>query len=46
VSYGWTVMGISAQPLPVKLNIEQKQLENVKYFKYLGSMGWKIYLLY
>jgi len=30
------VMRISRQPLPVKIVIEQKQLENVEYFKYLG----------
>jgi hypothetical protein len=32
------VMRISRQPLPVKLMIDQKQLENVDSFKYLGSM--------
>jgi hypothetical protein len=32
------VMRISRQPFPVKLTIVQKQLENVKSFKYLGSM--------
>jgi hypothetical protein len=32
------VMRISRQPFPVKLMTEQKQLENVKSFKYLGSM--------
>jgi hypothetical protein len=31
-------MRISIQPFPVKLVIDQKQLENVKSFKYLGSM--------
>jgi len=31
------VMRISRQPLPVKIMIDQKQLENVKSFKYLGS---------
>jgi hypothetical protein len=29
---------ISGQPYPVKLMIDQKQLENVEFFKYLGSM--------
>jgi hypothetical protein len=29
---------ISRQPLPVKIMIDQKQLENVKSFKYLGSI--------
>ena len=29
---------ISIQPFPVKIMIDQKQLENVKYFKYLGSI--------
>jgi hypothetical protein len=32
------VMRISRQPLPVKIMIDQKQLENVEYFKYLGSI--------
>jgi len=32
------VMRISRQQLPVKIMIEQKQLENVESFKYLGSM--------
>jgi len=32
------VMRISRQPSPVAIKIEQKQLENVKCFKYLGSM--------
>ena len=32
------VMRISRQPLPVKIIIDQKQLENVKSFKYLGSI--------
>jgi hypothetical protein len=31
-------MRISRQPFPVKIMIEQKQLENVESFKYLGSM--------
>jgi hypothetical protein len=31
-------MRISRQPLPVKIIKEQKQLENVKSFKYLGSI--------
>ena len=31
-------MRISRQPFPVTITIEQKQLENVKCFKYLGSM--------
>jgi hypothetical protein len=31
-------MRILRQPFPVKLMIKQKQRENVKYFKYLGSM--------
>jgi len=30
------VMRISRQPLPVKIIIDQKQLENVESFKYLG----------
>jgi hypothetical protein len=41
------VMRISRQPFPVKLMIDQKQLENVESFKYLGSMltnDGKIYL--
>jgi hypothetical protein len=32
------VLRISRQSLPVKLMMDQKQLENVKSFKYLGSM--------
>jgi hypothetical protein len=32
------VMRISRQPAPMKITIDQKQLENVEYFNYLGSM--------
>ena len=32
------VIRISRQPSPVTITIDQKQLENVEYFKYLGSM--------
>jgi hypothetical protein len=32
------VMRISRQPLPVKIMIDQKQLENVESFKYLDSI--------
>ena len=32
------VMRISRQPSSVTITIDQKQLENVKCFKYLGSM--------
>jgi len=32
------VMRISRQPLPVNIIVDQKQLENVKSFKYLGSI--------
>ena len=32
------VMRISRQPFPVKIIIDQKQLENVEFFKYLGSI--------
>jgi hypothetical protein len=32
------IMRISRQPLPVKLMTDQKQLQNVESFKYLGSM--------
>jgi hypothetical protein len=31
-------MRISIQPLPVKIMIDQKQLENVESFKYLDSI--------
>jgi hypothetical protein len=31
-------MRISRQPLPVKIMIDQKQLDNVESFKYLGRM--------
>jgi len=32
------VIRISRQPLPVKIMIDQKQLENVESFKYLGNI--------
>ena len=32
------VMRISRQQFPVKIMIDRKQLENVEYFKYLGSI--------
>jgi hypothetical protein len=32
------IMGIARQPFSVKILIEQKQLENLEYFKYLGTM--------
>jgi len=32
------LMRISRQPLPVKIIVDQKQLENVESFKYLGSI--------
>jgi len=32
------LMRISRQPFPVKTMIDQKQLENVECFKYLGSI--------
>jgi hypothetical protein len=32
------VMRISRQPSPMKIMIDQKQLENVEYFNHLGSM--------
>jgi len=32
------IMRISRQPSPITITIDQKQLENVKCFKYLGSM--------
>jgi len=32
------VMRISRQPSPITIMIEQKQLENVECFKYLGSI--------
>jgi hypothetical protein len=32
------VMKISRQPYPIKITIYQKQLHNVEYFIYLGSM--------
>jgi hypothetical protein len=32
------VMRISRQPFPVKITLDQKQLENVESFKYLGGM--------
>jgi hypothetical protein len=33
------VMRISRQPSPINIRTDQKQLENVEYFSYLGSMG-------
>ena len=35
---GKKIMRISRQPSPVTIMIDQKQLENVECFKYLGSM--------
>jgi hypothetical protein len=32
------VMRISRQPFPVKIMVDQKQLENVESFKYLGNI--------
>jgi hypothetical protein len=32
------VMRISIQPYPIKIMIDQKQLENVDYLNYLGNM--------
>ena len=32
------VMTISRQPFPVKIMMDQKQIQNVEYFKYLGSI--------
>ena len=32
------VMRISRQPFPVKIMLDQKQLDNVEYFKYLGRI--------
>jgi hypothetical protein len=32
------VMRISRKPYPVTITIDQKQLENVECFKYLGSI--------
>ena len=32
------VMSISRQPSPITIRIDQKQLENVEFFKYLGSL--------
>ena len=36
--YGKKVMRISRQQFPVKIMIDQKQIENVESFKYLGSI--------
>ena len=33
-----TVMRITRQPFPIKIMVDKKQLKNVEYFKYLGSM--------
>ena len=32
------LIGMSRQPFPVKIMIHQKQLENVEYFNYMGSL--------
>jgi len=32
------IMRISRKPSPVKITLNQKQLEKVEYFKYLGSI--------
>jgi len=32
------IMRISRKPFPVKIMIDQKQLDNVESFKYLGSI--------
>jgi len=32
------VMGISRQPPPILIMIDQKQLKNVEYFNYSGSI--------
>jgi len=32
------VMEISRQPFPAKITTDQKQLENVEFFKHLGSI--------
>jgi hypothetical protein len=32
------IMRISRQLFPIKIMIDQKQLENVEYFNYFGSM--------
>jgi hypothetical protein len=32
------LMKISRQPFPLKLTVDQKQMEKVESFKYLGSM--------
>jgi hypothetical protein len=36
------IMRISSQPFPVKLMIDQKQLESLEFFKYLSSMLTKL----
>ena len=38
------VMRISRQPSTVTIMIDQKQLENAEYFKYLGSILTYIYI--
>ena len=38
IECGKKVMIISRQPLPVKIIVDQKQLENVEPFKYLGNI--------
>ena len=38
VIFIFVTLRISRQPSPITITIDQKQLENVKCFKYLGSM--------
>jgi hypothetical protein len=40
------VMRISRHPFPVKIMIDQKQLENVESFKYFGSILKKLGKMY
>ena len=38
MNVGKNVMRMSKQPSQVQIMIDQKQLDNVEYFKYLGSL--------
>jgi hypothetical protein len=40
------VTRISRQPFPVKLTMGQKQLENIEFFKHLGSILKKLLKMY
>jgi hypothetical protein len=40
------VMRISRQPFPIQILIDQKQMEDLEYFNYLGSINTKLCKVY